>query len=110
MLQSVTISYHNEPNRLLTMRTFFFVITLVLGMGFVSHAQDKNQANKTTIIEKGVIQGVIATNFKSSPVLITSFKLHRAKGVESAGIYMYKNTKIKRALAFMAQSDRPKLA
>ncbi|MBT8307333.1 MAG: hypothetical protein KJN85_10395 [Maribacter sp.] len=92
------------------MRDFLFVVTLLLVMGFVSHAQDNHQKNRITTIEKGLALTVIDASLKPSHVFISSFKLRQAKRGDTASIYMYKNTKIKRALAFMTRRDRPKLA
>jgi len=92
------------------MRTIFILIALVLGMGFVSHAQDNHLANKITTIEKGLALTVIGTKLKPSHGLMATSIFRQAKSGDTASIYMYKNTKIKRALAFTTKRDRPKLA
>ena len=79
------------------MRTLFFV-TVFLCTGLFSFAQDKNPEKQTITTEKGL-------------ALITAKKeisLNTQNNL--AGIYKYKNSKIKMALAFTAKGDRPKLA
>ena len=79
------------------MRTLFFV-TVFLCTGLFSFAQDKNPEQQTITTEKGL-------------ALITAKKeisLNTQNNL--AGIYKYKNSKIKMALAFTTKRDRPKLA
>ncbi|MBT8182626.1 MAG: hypothetical protein KJO53_13680 [Eudoraea sp.] len=79
------------------MRTLFFV-TVFICTGFVSFAQDKDLEKQIITTEKGLA----LTSTKKAISLNTQN--------DQAGIYKYRNSKIKRALAFATNRDRPKLA
>jgi hypothetical protein len=79
------------------MRTLFLV-TVFLCTGLVSFAQDKSPEKQTIITEKGLA----LTSAKKEISLNTQNNL--------AGIYKYKNSKIKMALTFTTKRDRPRLA
>ena len=79
------------------MRILFFV-TVFLCTGLVSFAQGKSPEKQTNTTEKGLA----LTSTKKEISLNTQNSL--------AGIYKYKNSKIKMALTFTTKRDRPKLA
>lgn len=87
------------------MRILFFV-TVFLCTGLVSHAQDKSPEKLFITTEKDFA----LANTQSPQVFITLNKSGQPEKVDTASIYKYRNTMIKRALSFMTKRGKPKLA
>ncbi|MBD0779186.1 hypothetical protein HPE56_15405 [Maribacter sp. ANRC-HE7] len=61
-------------------------------------------------IEKGSALTFLSLPAQSVQEQVGIFKLRRPKKSNPVGIYKFKNTKVKRALAFKTKRNKPKLA
>ena len=91
------------------MRILFFV-TVFLCTGLVSFAQEKSPEKQFNTTEKDFALANSMITRQPQQVLITINKFGQPNKADTASIFKYRNTKIKRALSFMTKGDRPKLA
>ena len=91
------------------MRILFFV-TVFLCTGLVSFAQEKSPEKQFSTTEKDFALANTILAGQPQQVFITFIKSGQPEKADTASIYKYRNTKIKRALSFMTKKDRPKLA
>jgi len=91
------------------MRILFFV-TVFLCTGLVSFSQDKSPEKQFSTTEKDFALADSMITGQPQIVFITISKFGQSEKVDTASIFKYRNTKIKRALSFMTKGDKPKLA
>ena len=91
------------------MRILFFV-TVFLCTGLVSFAQDKGPEKQFSTTEKDFALADSMILRQPQQVFFTISKFGQPEKADTASIFKYRNTKIKRALSFMTKGDRPKLA
>ena len=91
------------------MRILFFVIVFQC-TGLVSFAQDKSPEKQFSTTEKDFALANTIIPGQPQQVLIGIYKFGQPEKSDTASIFKYRNTKIKRALSFMTKRDRPKLA
>ncbi|MBD0851059.1 hypothetical protein [Maribacter arenosus] len=91
------------------MRTLF-IVTVFLCTGLMSYARDNGSGKQMNTSEKGSALTPIFLSLQSNKELGNAYKSRRPKNNDAVSIYKFKNTKIKKALAFTTKGHRPKLA
>ncbi len=81
-------------------------------MAMASQAQDNHLKDKVPTTEKGLVlaNAILPVHQHQGTRFYNDWRYTYTKGSETATIYKYRNTKIKRALLFMIKGVRPKLA
>jgi len=92
------------------MRTLFLVIVLLFS-GSISFAHCIGPDNQMKTIEEGsALAYSKLTSEQNLESIISSKRLRHPKRNNAIGIYRFKHTKVKRALAFRTKKDKPLLA
>lgn len=91
------------------MRTLFLV-TIFLFTGFISFAHCIGPNKQMNSIKKGSALTFLALPAQSVQEQGGIYNLRRPKKSNAVGIYKFKNTKVKRALAFKTKWNKPVLA
>lgn len=91
------------------MRTLF-IVTVFLCTGLMSFAHNNGSEKQMNTLGKGSALTPIFLSLHSNEEEGKSYKSRRPKNNDAVSIYKFKNTKIKKALAFTTKGHRPKLA